>query len=203
MDENRNTSNLIEEVALDLFSKKGFKSVSIRDICKQVGIKESSVYYHFKNKQAIMDSLLEKINALVDSMKVKFNSEFSKATEVSEEEMCEVAVGVLMNYLLNPYVYKMIAVLTIERMSDENASKIYQKIVFDLPLNQQEQVFTQMIERGYIKDNSPQILAQEYYSVIYFAFQKNCIGFELTEEKKNEACFEIRQNMKDVYRKMR
>lgn len=203
MEENKNTHHLIEQVALDLFSQKGFKSVSIRDICKLVGIKESTVYYHFKNKQAIMDSLLVKIDLLVEDMKVKFNHEFTKVLEIPEEAMCDVAVGILINYLLNPYVYKMISVLTIERMSDDNASKIYQKIVFDLPLNQQEQVFSQMIAKGFIKDNSPHILAQEYYSIIYLAFQKNCIGGELTEEKKNQACYEIRENMSDIYRKMR
>jgi len=108
-----------------------------------------------------------------------------------------------MNYLLNPYVYKMIAVLTIERMSDESASKNYQRIVFDLPLLQQGQIFEQMIRKGFVKENAPSVLAQEYYAVIYFAFQKNCIGCELTDEKIKTASEEIRKNIKDIYRKMR
>lgn len=150
-----------------------------------------------------MNSLLEKIDMLVDDMKEKFNCEFSQTNEVSEEAMCEVAIGFLINYLLNPYVFKMIAVLTIERMADDNALLNYQRIVFDLPLKQQEQVFEQMIDRGYVKENSPKVLAQEYYAVIYFAFQKNCIGCELTEEKKKIACEEIRRNIRDIYGKMR
>ncbi|MFA9376563.1 MAG: TetR/AcrR family transcriptional regulator [Lachnotalea sp.] len=203
MIKNNNTKNRIELVALDLFSQKGYKAASIREICRIVGIKESSVYYHFKNKQAIMDALLAKIDFLIKAMKDKFNSEFSHATEVSEEDMCEVAVGVLLNYLLNPYVYKMIAILTIERMADSNASTNYQRIVFELPLLQQEQVFKQMIDRSYVRENSPIILAQEYYAVIYFSFQKNCIGCELTEERKHIACEEIRKNIRDIYGKMR
>ena len=47
------TKERIEEIALDLFSKCGYKAVSIRDICKELGFTESSIYYHFKNKQAI------------------------------------------------------------------------------------------------------------------------------------------------------
>ena len=43
------TKQQIFEVSLDLFSKKGYSAVSIRDICKYVQIKESSIYYHFKN----------------------------------------------------------------------------------------------------------------------------------------------------------
>ena len=203
MEDSKNTKDVIEQVALDLFSKKGYKAVSIRDICKGVGIKASSVYYHFKNKQAIMDSILEKIDLLIENMKVTFNGVFSGISDVPEAAMCEVAVGLLMNYLLNPYVYKMIAVLTIERMSDANASKNYQRIVFDLPLQQQEEIFAQMILRGYVKENAPATLAQEYYAVIYFSFQKNCIGCELTDDKIKVACDEIRRNIADIYRKMR
>ena len=47
-----NTKEKILDVALTLFSQHGFQSVSIRDICKQVSIKESSLYYHFTNKRA-------------------------------------------------------------------------------------------------------------------------------------------------------
>ena len=203
MEDKKSTKDVIEQVALELFSKKGFKAVSIRDICKVVGIKESSIYYHFKNKQAIMDSLLVKIDLLIEKMKTTFNGVFAQINNVPEDAMCEVAVGVLMNYLLNSYVYKMISILTIERMSDANASKNYQRIVFDLPLIQQEQIFEQMVRKGFVKENAPAVLAQEYYAVIYFAFQKNCIGCELTDEKIKIASEEIRGNIADIYRKMR
>ena len=44
--------------ALNLFSVKGYDPVSVRDIAYAVGIKESSLYNHFKNKQDIFDSIL-------------------------------------------------------------------------------------------------------------------------------------------------
>ena len=49
------TKQRILDVSLELFSQNGFSAVSIRDICRQVQIKESSVYYYFKSKQAIFD----------------------------------------------------------------------------------------------------------------------------------------------------
>ena len=52
------TKQRILDVSLELFSQNGFSAVSIRDICRQVQIKESSVYYYFKSKQAIFDELL-------------------------------------------------------------------------------------------------------------------------------------------------
>lgn len=203
MEEKNSTKKMIEEVALELFSKKGYKAVSIRDIGKQVGIKESSIYYHFLNKQAIMDSLLQKIDILIDKMKSSFEAEFAKIVEVPETAMCEVAIGLMKNYLLNPYVYKVLSVLAIEQMSDKKAYETYQRLVFEMPLLQQTQIFRKMIDKGYIKPNNPTVLAHEYYAIIYLAFQKNCVGSEITEEKINIACEEIRINMGDIYRKMK
>ena len=54
------TKELIQEAALDLFSRKGFDSSSVRDIAAQIGIKDSSLYFHFKSKQAILDSLMDR-----------------------------------------------------------------------------------------------------------------------------------------------
>lgn len=203
MNEKKNTKELIEEVALDMFSKKGYKAVSIRDICKRVGIKESSIYYHFLNKQAIMDSLLQKVDILIEKMKLNFETEFAKVDEIPESTICDVSISFMKNYLLNPYVYRILSILIIEQMSDKKAYDIYHRLVFDLPLLQQEQVFKEMIERGLVKPNNPRVLAQEYYAVIYFAFQKNCIGYEVTEERINNACEEIRLNIGDIYNKMK
>jgi TetR/AcrR family transcriptional regulator, biofilm operon repressor len=203
MEEKKNTKEMIEDVALELFSKNGYKAVSIRDIGKQVGIKESSIYYHFLNKQAIMDSLLHKIDILIEKMKFDFETELAKVDTISETAFCEVAMGMLKNYLLNPYVNKLLSVLTIVQMSEKKAYEIYQRLVFELPLLQQEKVFKEMIEKGYIKSNNPKVLAHEYYAVIYLAFQKNCVGCDVTDEKINIAYEEIRINIGDIFRKMK
>ena len=48
------TKQRILDVSLELFSQNGFSAVSIRDICRQVQIKESSVYFAYsRTKQAI------------------------------------------------------------------------------------------------------------------------------------------------------
>ena len=60
-----------------------------------------------------------------------------------------------------------------------------------------------MMKRGFIKQNNPAVLAQEYYAVIFLAFQKNCVGCQTTDEKINLACEEIRSNVRDIYQKMK
>ena len=150
-----------------------------------------------------MDSLLEKIDLLIEKMKTDFDYEFTKADEVTETAMCEVAVNFLKGYFLNPYVYQMLAFLVMEQMTDQKAYETYQRLVFELPLAQQEKVFAEMMERGFINQNNPAVLAQEYYAIIFLAFQKNCVGCLTTDEKIIIACEEIRLNLRDIYNKMK
>ncbi len=197
------TKARIAEKALDLFAQRGYGAVSIRDICKAVGIKESTVYYHYENKQAIWDTLMAEIGALIETMTHSFDHAFEGVLSVPDAAMCAVAVGILRNYLLHPTVYKAIAMLAIERMADETADAAYRRIVFDLPLLQQEKVFAQMAQRGIIAPGDPFTLAYEYHAAIYLAFARNCAGGGLTEEKTQAACAEIHQAVGDLYSKMK
>ena len=51
------------EVAKDLFTRHGFSNVAIRDICRAASITPPTVYYYFKNKEALFDAVVrESVN---------------------------------------------------------------------------------------------------------------------------------------------
>lgn len=54
------TKEKIFACALKLFSEKGFDGVSVRDIARAVGIKESSIYNHYKGKKSIIDEVCKR-----------------------------------------------------------------------------------------------------------------------------------------------
>ena len=54
----KNTKEKIFDASIDLFSQYGYTGVSIRQIAKEVGIKESSIYNHYKSKESILESIL-------------------------------------------------------------------------------------------------------------------------------------------------
>ncbi|SMG41670.1 TetR/AcrR family transcriptional regulator [Paenibacillus aquistagni] len=58
-DERRNE---ILDAADELFAQKGFDGTSTNDILEKVGIARGTLYYHFKSKEEILDSLIERYN---------------------------------------------------------------------------------------------------------------------------------------------
>ncbi|MCB9737992.1 MAG: TetR/AcrR family transcriptional regulator [Deltaproteobacteria bacterium] len=56
--EQRDTRAEIVAAALDLFAEKGFHGTSVRDIARAVGVRESALYNHFENKDAIFEQVL-------------------------------------------------------------------------------------------------------------------------------------------------
>ena len=59
------TKDKIMDVSIDLFSKYGYDGVSVRQIAREVGIRESSIYNHYSSKQDILKAIL---NYYVDEM---------------------------------------------------------------------------------------------------------------------------------------
>lgn len=55
----KNNKEKIFDVSIDLFSQYGYNGVSIRQIAGEVGIKESSIYNHYKSKESILDAILD------------------------------------------------------------------------------------------------------------------------------------------------
>lgn len=58
-----NTRQLILAKAIDLFFEQGFASASIRDIVRAVGVTNSTVYIHFKDKNEILYKIIDGIGA--------------------------------------------------------------------------------------------------------------------------------------------
>ncbi|KPJ88101.1 MAG: hypothetical protein AMS17_06540 [Spirochaetes bacterium DG_61] len=56
----KNTKERILDVSEELFSEKGFDSTGIDEIARRVGITKSVIYYHFRNKEEILNTLIHR-----------------------------------------------------------------------------------------------------------------------------------------------
>jgi AcrR family transcriptional regulator len=148
------TSGIILETALELFSKRGYTAVSIRDICKEVGIKESTIYYHFKNKQDILDSLTARFQERTQKLVNPFEQEMFSINGILDEGFIRVGLIFIEDYLMDSFINPFIRILLIEQGTNESLAALYRQLLFENPIEVQSRIFEYLIEIGYFKKST-------------------------------------------------
>ena len=119
------TKKKILDVALTLFSEKGYGNVYVGQIAEGVGIKAPSLYKHYKSKQdifyAILDEMRERYNQKAADLNLNGNdilmdSEVCKNT--SEDDLVKMGAGLFSFFLHDEYECKFRKMLTLEQFSD-------------------------------------------------------------------------------------
>ncbi len=58
----------ILNAALELFAKEGYSGTSTSKIAKKAGVSEGLIFRHFKNKQGLLDAILQETEAKIKSI---------------------------------------------------------------------------------------------------------------------------------------
>jgi len=109
--ETRDTKEVILTVALKLFSERGYDGVGIRDIAKEIGIRESALYKHYSGKQDIFDSILKDIEHRYQEEVSTFIPPESMVNILSgksdvREELFRISVTMFQFYLKTEYDFR-------------------------------------------------------------------------------------------------
>lgn len=166
----KGTKEQIMDAAIDLFSRKGYDAVSIREIARTVGIRESSIYNHYKGKEDIMDSIVE-----------FFMAELSRAdpNDLPLEVMLEkygaegymnVAGRAYLERINQPRIEKIWRLISIELYRIEKIRVFFKTTMMEFPLQFWEQTFRKMMELGYIRQYDARVLAAEFFNYCIFLF---------------------------------
>ncbi|SOC22568.1 TetR family transcriptional regulator [Ureibacillus xyleni] len=161
------TKEKIFFTALDLFSKKGFSGVSIREITREVGIKESSLYNHFSNKDEILASIL-----------THFRGDFSKTLPPIEmldhilqsstvEQFLKAGHRNFKNFMEDENRVKMWRVLQMEQFRTPLAREVILEDLFKTTIRFLEIVFQKLIDLKKIREYDPKTLAIEYQYPVF------------------------------------
>jgi AcrR family transcriptional regulator len=62
------TRERILAVANELFIEQGYEGTSLREIADRLGITKAALYYHFRSKDEILETLLAPFDALLDEL---------------------------------------------------------------------------------------------------------------------------------------
>lgn len=203
--EKRNTKQLILEEALSLFSVNGYDGVTVKDIASAVGIKDSSLYKHFKSKQDIYDCLLEEMNErfnktvylyrLPQGEIKKIAAEYGKSDSNWLKEACK---AIFLFFLKDPSASRFRKMLMIEQYKNSDAAKTFRSWFTDSAIQFQTELFTEMIAQGYFRDGPADIIALQFYSPFYLLLCQ----YDTMPEKEDEAVDQLMRHVElfsDMY----
>ena len=182
-----NTKEKIMDVALHMFSERGYEAVSIRDICGEVGIKESTLYYHFKNKKDILDSLIEKFRNHIDGL-LSHIDEIPGDGQQKKGKKYDIASSKIMDtYMMDSYL--------IEQFHNEEIRVLYEKTLFTDPYEIYMNVFKRLAAQGAFLEEQAEIIVRQYHAYMTMLTYKYLLNGELTEERKKAYAKEVHKIM--------
>lgn len=191
------TKEKIMDVALHMFSERGYEAVSIRDICGEVGIKESTLYYHFKNKMDILDSLIAKFKEHIEGLLIHIDEMPSGKTKKKNAGSTDIIDSYMMDsYLFDPFCNLMIRLMMIEQFHNEEMRALYEKTMFTDPYDIYLRVFRMLASQGAFSESQVDAIVRRYHAYMTMLTYRYLLNGELTEERKKAYKKEVHALMK-------
>ncbi len=158
------TKEKILKVSKALFSEFGYKGASVRKIASSVGIRESAIYNHFKNKEEIFLEITKEI----------FASPFSfNADEIKENALKG-------KMFLNKYAmqYKLLTfdknnesmfrIVLIELLQNKEIREQFMSDFHDENIKILSEGFFTMMQNNLIRSQDPMMISYEFLSTLFY-----------------------------------
>lgn len=160
--EHKNTKQQIFDVAVELFHQKGYAGTTIREIARMVGIKESSIYNHYQNKEEIFGCILDDFKKGIASNRPSENELVNLVAAISPAEIIKL---IFLKYVRNEEVkYDKIArIIFIEQYINERAGDFFMKYLVEEPIAYYERILTMLAAAGRIEDADYTSLTEELH----------------------------------------
>ena len=171
------TKQRIVRAALTLFAKRGFHSVSVKEIATVVGIGDSAIYKHFQSKQQIFDTILDIVGEQTQAAYLRIQMPQAVAPQtayqgISRDALSLLCTALFMFYLEDEVVSLFRRMLTIEQYSNPQAGALYRRIFVEEPLAYQSQLFAGLMRSGVFKPAPPEAMAVHFYAPLFLMLSR-------------------------------
>ncbi|WP_345986834.1 TetR/AcrR family transcriptional regulator [Sulfurimonas sp. HSL1-2] len=160
------TKKLIEEAAMDLFAEHGYKGASVRKIAAKVGIRESALYNHFENKEAIFLAVAGRV----------FASPFAhQKTDDFVQENAKKGRSFLHKFMtefklmtFDKKYEKLFRFMLIELMQNDVLRSGFRQEFHEANIKVLSSGFFIMMQEGLIRSNDPMTLANAFLGQLFY-----------------------------------
>lgn len=167
------TKRKIIEKALELFSARGYDSVSVGEIAKAVGIKAPSLYNHFSSKQAIFDAIVAETAAQYERDTDRIDIHVQNAaqdvpvfTAISEDALSEKVRQLFVYSLHDETISRFRRMMTIEQFRSPQLAELYSKRYVDRVVAYHAAIFRSLIAAGQIRGKGVDAMAMMYVAPV-------------------------------------
>jgi AcrR family transcriptional regulator len=166
------TKEKIFEVSIDLFSEYGYDGVSIRQIAKEVGIKESSIYNHYKSKKSILKSILDYYLYEMTKEEIPL-VQASQNLDINLDYFYNQGLELYISKLKNDKMMKITRIFIIESYHNEEIKNFVKKAVINGPVQGWIELFNLIKEKGLINEScdTKQLAESFYYYSLFLLIQ--------------------------------
>ena len=177
------TKEKITETALDLFSQRGYDGVSVRDIARAVGIRESSIYNHFQSKRAVFDAI---VDLCVQQSERYFREgglpydagdDASVYTGIGMEDLQELIERTFRFFFDDPWNARFRRLLLLSQYADPRCRDIYRRLYRDKCVRVQAYIFAALMDAGELRREDPPAVAAEFHGPMFMLIH-TCDSFE-------------------------
>ena len=169
----KNTKEKILEEALKLFAQSGYMGTSMNDIASRLGVTKAALYKHYKSKQEILDSIIEKMNEL-DMERVKQyempEGEMSKVIaeykETAFDKIKQFTKVQFLHWTEEEFPCCFRKMLTLEQYREPQMEQLYQNYLASGPLNYIEALFAGMLD----DTEKARRMALDFYGPIFLLY---------------------------------
>ena len=163
-----NTKEQILDVALDLFSIRGYEATSISQIADAVGLRKASLYSHFASKQDILDTLVDELTKEFDQHSIFTKDDWDDPVFTEDKKgMTAEAVGAMVKgqirYIVHdPKISKVRKLFTIEQFQNEKMKSLQSKYSYEDILKYNIGLMSFLIREGILRDDDSEIMAAQF-----------------------------------------
>ena len=175
------TKDRILDSALTLFSERGYDGVGVDLIAENAGIKGPSLYKHFKGKEDILDSLIEKVESYYQTNFGSVNN--PGKIPGSMDELIAMSLKRIEFTLHDPVVRKVRRMLTMEQFRNHRIALLTTKYNIDSVQELYQRIFQTMMDNGVMKKTDPEFLSMSFAAPVSLLIQM-C---DREPERENEA----------------
>ena len=184
------TKERLADEALTLFARCGYSGTSVKSIADAVGIKDSSLYKHFKSKREILDTIVLEMRARIAEMSLQNGlpavEDMAGAVEaygaMTPEDVRGLSRRMLRFYLEDSFVSRFWRLANLERYRNEEIYQIYYELFLEDSIRYQTVLFREMIQQGTFVPADPAVMAMSFYAPIFFLLSKYIQEPEREEE---------------------